>query len=88
MIRVGRLTSSDRASAGVYEDLSGPEIEQALASLFGTTALEWRRTICPDERPALAAALRDMIDRERCQLVVTNRRHRPQPARRHARSHP
>jgi molybdopterin adenylyltransferase len=71
MIRIGRLTSSDRASAGVYEDLSGPEIEKALAALFADEEIEWRRVLQPDERPELEAALRDLVDRERCRLVVT-----------------
>ena len=30
-MKIGRLTVSDRASAGVYEDRSGPEIERAAA---------------------------------------------------------
>jgi len=71
MIRIGRLTSSDRASAGIYEDLSGPEIEKALAAFFAGEEIEWRRVLQPDERPALEAALRDLVDRERCRLVVT-----------------
>jgi molybdopterin adenylyltransferase len=71
MIRIGRLTSSDRASAGLYEDLSGPEIEKALASLFTDEEIEWRRLVQPDERPALESALRDLVDRESCRLVVT-----------------
>ena len=71
MIRIGRLTSSDRASAGVYEDLSGPEIEKALAAFFAGEKIEWRRVLQPDDRPALEAALRDLVDRERCRLVVT-----------------
>ena len=71
MIRIGRLTSSDRASAGVYEDLSGPEIEKALAAFFAGEEIEWHRALQPDDLPALEAALRDLVDRERCRLVVT-----------------
>jgi molybdopterin adenylyltransferase len=71
MMRIGRLTSSDRASAGIYEDLSGPEIEKALAAFFAGEEIEWRRVLQPDERPALEAALRELVDRERCRLVVT-----------------
>ncbi len=71
MIRIGRLTSSDRASAGVYQDLSGPEIEKALAALFIGEEIEWRRVLQPDDRPALETALRDLADRELCRLVVT-----------------
>jgi molybdopterin adenylyltransferase len=68
--KVGRLTISDRASAGVYEDRSGPEIEEALRGLFGTAA-EFVRVIVPDERPEIAAALRRLCDEDGCALVVT-----------------
>jgi molybdopterin adenylyltransferase len=71
MMRIGRLTSSDRASAGLYEDLSGPAIEKALAALFAGEEIEWHRVVRPDDRPALEAALRDLVDRDRCRLVVT-----------------
>ncbi len=29
-MKIGRITISDRASAGIYEDRSGPEIENVL----------------------------------------------------------
>jgi molybdopterin adenylyltransferase len=70
-LRIGRLTSSDRASAGVYEDLSGPEIERAITAFFEGTPLDWRREVLPDERPLLEAALRRLVDEEGCRLVVT-----------------
>jgi len=69
-ITIGRLTASDRATAGVYADLSGPAIEEALAALFGTGA-EFKRVLVPDERPQIAAALRRLCDEEGCALVVT-----------------
>ncbi|MGH8337199.1 MAG: molybdopterin adenylyltransferase [Gammaproteobacteria bacterium] len=69
-VKIGRLTISDRASAGVYEDLSGPAIEEALAALFGGTA-EFSRLLVPDERPQIASALRRLCDEEHCALVVT-----------------
>ncbi len=69
-VKIGRLTISDRASAGVYEDLSGPAIEEALAALFGGTA-EFVRVLVPDERPQIAAALQGLCDKDGCALVVT-----------------
>ncbi len=69
-VKIGRLTISDRASAGVYEDLSGPAIEEALAGLFGGAA-EFSRLLVPDERPQIAGALRQLCDQDRCALVVT-----------------
>ncbi len=55
------ITLSDRASAGEYEDLSGPEIEKLLIAEFKATS--WRitveRVLIPDE----AAPLKQEIER-------------------------
>jgi molybdopterin adenylyltransferase len=69
-MKIGRLTISDRASAGIYEDLSGPAIEESLASLFGCNA-EFVRALVPDERPQITAALQRLCDQDGCALVVT-----------------
>lgn len=69
-MKIARITLSDRASTGVYEDKSGPAIE----SFFGehcTDALEWVRVLIPDERPEIEAALRHLCDEEHCHLIVT-----------------
>ena len=34
-MKVARVTLSDRASAGIYEDRSGPEIERVFAEQHG-----------------------------------------------------
>ena len=70
-LRVGRITASDRASAGVYDDISGPEIEKHVAVLFADRALDWQRVILPDEIPLLTGALVELIDDRGCHLVVT-----------------
>ena len=49
------LTISDRASRGIYEDRSGPEIEAVLRARFPAAVL--RREVVPDEEPAIRAAL-------------------------------
>jgi molybdopterin adenylyltransferase len=71
LLRIGRLTSSDRASAGVYDDASGPEIERFLVALFARETVEWHRAVQPDDRVALETALCRLVDQERCHLVVT-----------------
>ena len=48
------LTISDRASRGIYEDRSGPEIEAVLRERFPAAVL--RREIVADEEPAIRAA--------------------------------
>jgi molybdopterin adenylyltransferase len=69
-MKVARITLSDRASAGVYEDRSGPEIERILGEHFGAE-IEWQRVIIPDERAQIEAALRSACDVAQCDLVVT-----------------
>jgi molybdopterin adenylyltransferase len=69
-MKVARLTLSDRASAGVYADLSGPEIERILG-LAGVVVTDWMRLVMPDERLAIEEVLKRLIDDERCDLVLT-----------------
>lgn len=66
-MRIGRLTASDRAASGVYDDASGPAIEQALAVFF--PGAEWRSCIVPDERAFIEDALLELC--AECDLVVT-----------------
>jgi molybdopterin adenylyltransferase len=68
-MKIGRLTISDRASAGVYEDRSGPEIENVLREFFASA--EFVSSIVPDEVDLIAAALRNFADAVNCNLVVT-----------------
>ena len=69
-MKIGRVTISDRASAGIYEDRSGPEIEAVLRETFGGKA-EFEVAVIPDERELIAAKLREFADQRRCDLVVT-----------------
>ena len=69
-VKFGRLTLSDRAHAGVYEDRSGPAIETFFAEHLATP-VEWQTVLLPDERPEIEAALRRLCDKEDCALVVT-----------------
>lgn len=70
-MKIGRLTASDRASTGGYDDLSGPEIEAALGQVFAPRCIEWERVLVADEQPAIADALRILADEKHCRLVVT-----------------
>lgn len=69
-MKIGRLTISDRASAGIYADRSGPEIEAVLREFLGDEA-HFESLIVPDEMPAISAALRKFADAEKCDMVVT-----------------
>ena len=68
-MKVARVTLSDRASAGIYEDRSGPEIERIFVAHCGEA--QWVRLLLPDEREQLEAALRSLCDEQRCDLVLT-----------------
>ena len=69
-MKFARITLSDRASAGVYEDRSGPAIEQFFTERVADE-IEWQRVLIPDERDGIEAALRRLCDKENCALVVT-----------------
>jgi molybdopterin adenylyltransferase len=69
-MRVARVTLSDRASAGVYADESGPAIEQLFASSV-SEQIQWVRVLIPDERAAIESTLRQLCDGDACELVLT-----------------
>ena len=69
-MKIGRLTISDRASAGIYEDRSGPEIEYVLRGTFGAS-VEFVSAIVPDEAEVIAARLRERANQAHCDLIVT-----------------
>ncbi|WP_418055212.1 molybdopterin adenylyltransferase [Pseudidiomarina terrestris] len=68
--RIGIVTVSDRASAGVYEDISGKAIESTLNEYLSSTWQSVYRLI-PDEPDQIEAALIELVDKEQCCLVVT-----------------
>lgn len=70
MIKIGIINVSDRASAGVYEDIPG----KAIVSTFNeylTSAWEPVYRVIPDEQHLISQALVEMADKEGCCLVVT-----------------
>ncbi|MBL8751282.1 MAG: molybdopterin adenylyltransferase [Planctomycetes bacterium] len=68
--KIGIVTVSDRASAGVYEDKSGPAIEAALCSYLATECAFEKRVI-PDERAGIAATLRELAANGCCLVCTT-----------------
>ena len=69
-MKIGRVTISDRASAGIYADRSGPEIENVLREVLGGE-LEFISLVVPDETDLISAALKTFADAENCDLIVT-----------------
>ncbi len=69
-MKIGRLTLSDRASAGVYDDLSGPEIERVVRGALDENA-DFVALLLPDDQAAISAALIELCDSDHCELVLT-----------------
>ena len=68
--RIGVVTTSDRASAGVYVDEGTPEVIGVLRELL-LTPFEAVTRLVPDERPLIEQRLIDLVDVEDCCLIVT-----------------
>lgn len=68
--KIGIVTVSDRASAGVYEDISGPAIIDTLNDYLSS---EWQAVtrVIADEQDLIEQTLRELIDQDKCALVVT-----------------
>jgi molybdopterin adenylyltransferase len=69
-MKIARITLSDRASAGIYQDRSGPEIERILGEAFGT-GITWNREVIPDDRQEIEQLLIRLCDADACDLIVT-----------------
>lgn len=76
--RIAILTVSDRAAAGVYEDLSGPAAEAWLRRAV-ISEVELIRRITPDGRQAVAAAMVDLADVWGADLILATGGTGPSP---------
>jgi molybdopterin adenylyltransferase len=76
--RVGVVTASDRASAGIYKDESGPAIEVYLSRVLMTPFKIFRRII-PDGFESVRDTLIDLADKEGCDLILTTGGTGPSP---------
>ena len=70
MLRVGLVSTSDRASQGVYRDEGIPALEQWLASAL-MNPIEFEKRLIPDERAQIESTLIELVDQRGCQLVIT-----------------
>ncbi|MGJ3263248.1 MAG: molybdopterin adenylyltransferase [Salinarimonas sp.] len=68
--RIGILTVSDRASAGIYEDANGPAIRAALDEMLATP-FEAIARIVRDGVESVRDAIVALVDAEGCDLVLT-----------------
>jgi molybdopterin adenylyltransferase len=69
-VRIGLVSVSDRASSGVYEDKGIPALQAWLGrAVRNPVAYETR--LIPDDEQTIAAALIELVDAARCDLVLT-----------------
>jgi molybdopterin adenylyltransferase len=69
-MKIGRITLSDRASAKIYKDRSGPRIDHVLREVFGPD-VELEPVMLPDDRARISETLRELADHRGCDLIVT-----------------
>jgi molybdopterin adenylyltransferase len=68
--KIGIVTVSDRASAGIYEDLSGKAIIDTLTEYLSS---DWQAEyrLIPDEQPLIEQTLIELAEQQGCCLIVT-----------------
>lgn len=69
-LRIGLVSISDRASAGVYQDQGIPSLEQWLNQAL-VSPWEPEVRLIPDERPVIERTLIELVDNLGCGLVLT-----------------
>ena len=69
-VRIGLVSISDRASAGVYEDKGLPALRDWLGRAV-RNAVTWEERLIADDAPTISATLRALVDDARCDLVLT-----------------
>ena len=69
-VRIGLVSISDRASAGVYADQGLPALRDWLARAVLNPVVYEERLIA-DDAPTISATLRALVDEARCDLVLT-----------------
>lgn len=68
--KIGIITASDRASKGIYEDLSGKAIIDTMNDYL-TSSWEPVYRCIEDDQETIENTMKDLVDNEGCCLVVT-----------------
>ena len=68
--KIGVITVSDRASKGIYEDISGKAIIEYLEDVL-ITPFEVIYKVVPDEQDIIEKTMVYMADVEKCSLILT-----------------
>jgi molybdopterin adenylyltransferase len=77
-IKIGIITASDRASKGIYEDISGMAIKDTLNEYLKST-FEIIYNCIPDEQEIIEKTMIELCDNHKCSLVITTGGTGPSP---------
>ncbi|MFZ6679953.1 molybdopterin adenylyltransferase [Undibacterium sp. Tian12W] len=69
-LKIGLVSISDRASAGIYQDQGLPALQEWFGKAL-SSPWEMVTRLIPDERAAIEQALIALVDEEQCHLVIT-----------------
>ncbi len=69
-VRIGVVSVSDRASSGVYVDQGLPALQDWLGRAV-RNPVEWQPRLIADDEATIAAVLRELVDAQACDLVLT-----------------
>ncbi len=69
-VTIGLVSASDRASAGVYQDLGIPALQDWLGRAL-KNPITWVPRLIPDDQATISATLRELVDDAGCHLVLT-----------------
>ena len=69
-VRIAAVSVSDRASAGVYEDRGIPALQEWLGRAV-RNPVTWVTRLIADERELIAQTLRELVDTQGCDLILT-----------------
>ncbi len=69
-IKIGFLTISDRAARGIYEDISGPAMQEWISKAV-QSPYEVVSRVIEDEQPQIEETLIEMSDKLSCNLILT-----------------
>ena len=70
-MKIGLVSISDRASAGVYKDEGIPALKEWLTSAIASPAWKEELRLIADEQPLIEATLKELVDEKGCSLVLT-----------------
>ena len=69
-LRIGLVSVSDRAAGGVYADQGIPSLQGWLQRAL-RNPVHWETRLIPDDAATISATLIELVDQQRCDLVLT-----------------